>query len=196
MRILCLISAMGPGGAERVMARLLSHFSTRHQVRLVTLAAPGTPPFYALPQSIEVVQLDLLNKFGLLRRPLSILARFGAIRRQLRDFQPHVALSFMDTMNIMATAACSTSGIPLVVSERVDPSQHSIGLWKSFLRRLAYPLADRCVVQTERVRKYFDRAPRPNVVVIPNPVQIPHAAGGSGRPECPAPLSNRCIGPP
>ena len=183
MRILCLISAMGPGGAERVMAYLLSHFATRHQVRLVTLAAPGAPSFYALPHPIEIVQLDLLNKFGLLRRPFSILARYGAIRRQLRKFQPDVVLSFMDTMNIMATAACATSGIPLVVSERVDPSQHSIGLWKSFLRRLAYPLADRCVVQTERVRKYFDRAPRPNVVVIPNPVQIPHRQAAPAIPN-------------
>jgi glycosyltransferase involved in cell wall biosynthesis len=173
MRILCLISAMGPGGAERVMAHLLSRFSARHDVRLVTLAAPGTPSFYALPQSIEVVQLDLLHKFGVLKRPLSILARYGAIRRQLRDFRPDVALSFMDTMNIMATAASYTSGIPVVISERVDPSQHSIGAWKSFLRRLVYPLANRCVVQTERVREYFNRAPRPDVVVIPNPVQIP-----------------------
>ncbi len=155
------------------MAYLLSQFANRHDVTLVTWEAAGTPSFYALPQSIRIVQAELLGGTGWLDRGLRILARFAAIRREARRFRPEVALSFMDTMNIATIVGCLGSGIPVIVSERVDPTRHRIGAWKSLSRRWLYPLADCCVVQTERVKMFFKRAPRPRLVVIPNPVLIP-----------------------
>jgi GalNAc-alpha-(1->4)-GalNAc-alpha-(1->3)-diNAcBac-PP-undecaprenol alpha-1,4-N-acetyl-D-galactosaminyltransferase len=181
MRILCLIPDMGPGGAQRVMAHLISHFCRRHQVTLLTWETTGTVPFFALPRQIRMVQAGLFGGRGV-NRAVRILSRLRVLRREVKRFQPDVVLSFMDTMNITAILGCIGSGTPIVISERVDPSQHDIGGARSWLRRWLYPLADCCVVQTERVKTFFKRAPHPRLAVIPNPVSIPlqHA-----KPACP-----------
>jgi GalNAc-alpha-(1->4)-GalNAc-alpha-(1->3)-diNAcBac-PP-undecaprenol alpha-1,4-N-acetyl-D-galactosaminyltransferase len=164
---------MGPGGAERVMAHLVSHLSAHHTVALLVWDTADTPSFYPLPDTVCVVRAGLLGGRNLLDRLSRLLRRFGTIRREARTFQPDVVLSFMDTMNITAIISLLGTGFPLVVSERVDPAEHCIGKGKSFSRRWLYPLATCCVVQTERVRNYFTRMPRPAIAVIPNPVPIP-----------------------
>jgi glycosyltransferase involved in cell wall biosynthesis len=184
MRVLCLIPAMGSaGGAQRVMAHVGSRFADRHEVTLMTWEAPRTPSFFALPASIEIIQSGLLGGKNIVHRAMLILARFGAIRRQVGRLRPDVVLSFMDTMNITAIIGCMGTGTPLVISERIDPQRHRIGRWKSLLRRLLYPMADCCVVQTERVKSYFHRPPRPNLVVIPNPVTIPPQQAQPATPD-------------
>ena len=181
MRVLCLISAMGPGGAERVMAQLTAFLSERHEVRLVTLETPGTASFYPLAHTVDVVQLGLLSDAGPASRLAGVFGRFGAARRQIEAFKPDVVVSFMDTMNILATIVSWRAGVPVVISERVDPAHHRLGPGKSLARRLIYPLADCCVVQTERVRAYFSGAYQPALTVIPNPVPLPEAQAGPER---------------
>jgi GalNAc-alpha-(1->4)-GalNAc-alpha-(1->3)-diNAcBac-PP-undecaprenol alpha-1,4-N-acetyl-D-galactosaminyltransferase len=167
-----LIPDMGPGGAQRVMAHLMSHFCRRHQITLLTWETTGNVPFYALPSQIRVVQAGLLGGRGV-DRAVRIFSRLRVIRREVQRFRPDVVLSFMDTMNIVAIVGCLGCGTPIVISERVDPSQHDIGKARSWLRRWLYPLADCCVVQTEHVKAFFNRPPRPRLAVIPNPVPMP-----------------------
>lgn len=152
------------------MTHIASYLSKRHVVRLVTLEAAGTPSFFAPSPSVEVVQLDLLHNQTRMRRLFSVLARFPAARRQLKSFEPDVVVSFMDTMNIMATIVSRAGGVPVVISERIDPAKHRIGAVKSLVRNAIYALADCCVVQTERVRAYFAGRARIKLAVIPNPV--------------------------
>jgi glycosyltransferase involved in cell wall biosynthesis len=186
MRILCLISALGPGGAERVMARLATYLAGRHEVMLMTWEAPGTPSFYPLPETVNVVRADLLGQGEGGARGRKVLARFTRMRGQTKVFRPDVVLSFVDTMNLYAILSCLGTGVPVVVSERVDPAGYSIGTAKSLARRLLYPLARRCVVQTPRAAGYFDRPPRPRLAIIANPVEgalqaDPAGAGREGR---------------
>jgi len=62
----------------------------------------------------------------------------------------------------------------VIVSERVDPTLYSIGrIWEQ-LRRWAYPLADRIVVQTQGALSYFSSGLQPRVSIIPNPVLLPN----------------------
>jgi len=171
---------MGPGGAERVMAYIANYLSLHHDVTLVTLESPAAEPFYPLAPAIKQLRLNLLGGSGRLQRFLRILYRFATIRRVARDAKPDVIVSFLDTMNITATLACCRIA-PVVVSERVDPAQYSIGAFKTLLRRLVYPAAACCVVQTKRVAEYFGRWPRPQICVIPNPVKVPPS---SATPEC------------
>jgi glycosyltransferase involved in cell wall biosynthesis len=169
------------------MAILVAHLSERHDVTLMTLEPAGTPSFYALPDSVRIVQANLLGGRGFIGRTVRILARFLFIRRQVGNVQPDVVLSFMDTMNIATIIGCLGSGASLMISERVDPLHYRIGAWKNLLRRWLYPLADCCVVQTERVKAYFDWLPRTSLAVIANPVAIPlrqaepAVAGDQGR---------------
>ena len=163
---------MGVGGAQRVMGHLVSHLSTRHEVTLFTYERAGSVQFWTVPNSTRIVQTNLLGKAGWLDRAMRILARFAVIRREIQKFQPHVVLSFMDVMNITVIVAARGSGVPIVISERVDPSQHRIGVLRGLLRRCLYPLADCCVVQTERAKQFFNWARSSQLAVIPNPVPI------------------------
>jgi GalNAc-alpha-(1->4)-GalNAc-alpha-(1->3)-diNAcBac-PP-undecaprenol alpha-1,4-N-acetyl-D-galactosaminyltransferase len=170
IRILCLIPSLDAGGAQRAMTRLVSALAERHHVTVMTYEGAECAPFYPLPPSVQLVRADLLGGTGL-RRLYRIAARLPAIRRLVRQTAPAVVLSFMDTMNITAVAACLGTGIPVVVSERTDPHRHRIPRLKSWLRLLAYAMANRIVVQTARVRHYQHGKPVP---------MSPPPGGGSG----------------
>jgi glycosyltransferase involved in cell wall biosynthesis len=101
--------------------------------------------------------------------------------------RPDVIISFTDTTNITALLACSRTGIPIIISERVDPSQHKIGWLRDQLRTYTYPKAKFIVVPSRRVGDYFPAMLQPKIRVIGNPVPVctlqaqPTVANGSGR---------------
>jgi GalNAc-alpha-(1->4)-GalNAc-alpha-(1->3)-diNAcBac-PP-undecaprenol alpha-1,4-N-acetyl-D-galactosaminyltransferase len=182
MRILCIIPGLGSvGGAQRVIAYLVSQLAGRHDVTLMTLESVQTRSLYALSPLVRMVHAGLLGGNNIFQRAFRIVARFVAIRRQINQVQPHAILSFLDTMNITTIVSALGSGVPVVISERIDPLHHKIGAIKGLLRSLLYPLADCCVVQTERVKSYFTQRSRPKVLVIANPVPMPAHQANPGK---------------
>ncbi|MGE0449665.1 MAG: glycosyltransferase [Vicinamibacterales bacterium] len=181
MRLLCLIPAMGPGGAERVMSRLVTHLAASHDVTLLTWESPDASSFYALPQSIRYVRADRLGGRGV-RRALRVLSRPATIRRAIRRVAPDLIISFMNTMNVTALLGALGSRVPVIVSERNDPSRQHVGWTKSLLRDRAYTLARTIVVPTQRVADYFPPALRPKLRVLANPVA---ASTVVARPDVP-----------
>src|SRR5262245_15148561 len=103
MRILALISQLGPGGAERVLSRLLTHLVDRHEIMLMTWG--DQPPFYPLSDKVTILKTD---EFGPLKgaRISAIAKRIAIVRHQVTHTCPDVVLSFMDTMNILTLTAC------------------------------------------------------------------------------------------
>jgi glycosyltransferase involved in cell wall biosynthesis len=182
MRILALIPQLGPGGAERTMVQLAGFLSRRHEFRIMTWEGPDVTPFYPTPADTVVIRANLFGpQHG--TRIGGIVARICAIRRVIRNFRPHVILSFMDATNIIALAASFRSGVPVVISERVDPQHHSIGRFKAAMRLIFYPWADRIVVQTQRVARYFPIRIRRKISVIANPVLAAEAIARPGEPD-------------
>src|SRR5262245_43378094 len=96
LRILCMIPAMGPGGAERVMSRLVAYLGQRHEVVLLTWEKPGTSPFYPLPETVHLAQRGQLGGWGPVRL-WHIMRRFATVRAEVGPPTPDVVLSFMDT---------------------------------------------------------------------------------------------------
>ncbi|MDA8232963.1 MAG: glycosyltransferase family 4 protein [Magnetospirillum sp.] len=181
MRILCVISTMEPGGAQRAMARLVTHLAQRHEVTLVTWEAPEVASFYDLPPPVRLVRCGLLGGSGWawVRR---VAARLPTLRRHVRSWHPHVVLGFMDITNVTAVVACLGTGVPVVASERIDPARHRIPRAKSILRLVGYALADRVVVQTERVRRYFPRWMWGRIDIVPNAAPPPPEIARPDRP--------------
>jgi glycosyltransferase involved in cell wall biosynthesis len=162
---------------------------TGYNVTLATLDAPGSASFYHLDHRVKTVGTDALggsHRWDRLRR---IGGRFAKIRRLARQDRPDVILSFMDTMNITVLLATRGLGVPVIVSERVDPAahRHRIGRFKSVLRRMTYPWADRVVVQTRRARSFFSNLVDERISILPNPiarsekVAAPERAGSDRR---------------
>jgi glycosyltransferase involved in cell wall biosynthesis len=182
---MCLISAMGPGGAERVMSRLVNHLSERHDVLLLTWERPGATPAYPIRPTVAVVNADRIGGRGLLRL-WRIVTRPAILRRQITAFRPDVVLSFIDTMNI-TTLVGAGADVPVVVSERIDPGEHPVNTIIDVARRVLYPRASRVVVQTARAAAHIPLAVGNRVSIVANPIAPaisiaqPRSAAESGR---------------
>lgn len=191
LRVTMVLNSLLAGGAERVAVALLGELARReHDVTLVTLAGHDSDVF-AAPKSVHRVALDQVGDSS---GPLDALRRNArrvlALRRAVTASAPDVVVSFQTTVNVTTLAALAGTGLPVVISERVDPRVHQLPRAWSALRRGLYPWAVALVVQTESLRGWGTRVVRRRrVEVIPNPVaetaqrtaRTPNAAVGRHR---------------
>ncbi len=188
-RILLIIHAMSAGGAERVCSVLANAWAARGDVvTIATLSAPGEPSFFPLDAAVTQVSLGADGDPGPALRALGAVgrnvARIRAIRRAMRDARPDIALSFMDVTNVLTIIASQGTGIPVIATEHIDPSQHDIGALWTTLRRRAYSHVARLAVLSDRALDYFPADIRRRSIVMPNPIGLPPArqqASCSGR---------------
>lgn len=170
MRLTFIISSLGAAGAERIMSGLANHISQQgHHVSFITLDK-SEADHYTLAKEINRIQLNIYtqsrNVFDSL---IATLKRLIRIRRSIIATQPDVVLTFIDMSNIRVIAALLGSGLPIVVSERVDPSAYSIGASWEWLRRRLYPFSAKLVVQTHSVENWAKTfMPAQKISVIPN----------------------------
>src|SRR6266446_4569556 len=154
-RVLLAVSSLAAGGAERVIAELANAWAEKTwQVGILTISDQHSD-HYTLHRAVSRIALDLLSESHSLRQSIAInLVRSRAIRRAVCGFAPDVVVSFIEQTNVRLLAALVGSGIPVVVSERVDPRQHRIGRAWEFARRVLYPRASVVVVQTDSVANW------------------------------------------
>lgn len=183
MRLLCVIPQLGAGGAERVMVMIANHLATRHDVLLLTWEAPATRPFYPLGDRVHLKQVHLFAD-GWGAKVRALWRRVRMVRQQVREHRADVVLSFLDTTNMTAIVGCVGTGVPVVVSERVDPARHDLGRLLMEMRLRVYPWADRLVVQTRRVASYFPSRMQARIVELPNPIA---PASALASPKTPRP---------
>jgi glycosyltransferase involved in cell wall biosynthesis len=172
MRITLAISTFDIGGAQRVMALMANYWAAQgHDVALVSLS-PQSKDWFELHHLVKRVSLNLLSASAHLGRALCQNAlRVLRLRDELRQLRPDVVISFMDTTNVLTILASHGLGIPVIVSERIDPRQHAIGLAWNTLRSLLYRRADALVVQSPALRDWArEVAVDARVHVIPNPI--------------------------
>lgn len=170
MRVTLVIFSLGAGGAERVMTTLANAWAEKGwDVHLLTLDA--CVPFFELHPSVAHQSLDLS---GVSSSPFQGLLenarRIRVLRSAIKKTRPDVVISFMSTTNVITLIAVAGLGVPVIVSERVDPHCHSIGKVWGILRRWLYPHAAQLVAQSDRALQYFPHRIRKRSRVIPNPV--------------------------
>lgn len=172
MRIMLVISSLRRGGAERIVSVMANEWLARGQdVILVTIEAARTDA-YQLRPGVARLALDLAR---VSRNPFyggwNNLRRIWSLRRVVRRYRPDAVVSFVTHTNLLALMALIGTGLPVIVSERIDPSQMNLGVLRETLRKRLYPRATAIVVQTGQVGQRMQRTmPRAKFVVIPNPV--------------------------
>jgi GalNAc-alpha-(1->4)-GalNAc-alpha-(1->3)-diNAcBac-PP-undecaprenol alpha-1,4-N-acetyl-D-galactosaminyltransferase len=184
-RLTLVIHALHGGGAERVLARLASHWAgSGRQVTVITLDDHDTDR-YPLPSQVRRVGLGLLR---VSRSPWeafwSNLRRLRLLRRAIGDSRPDVVISFTDHMNVLTLLASCGARWPVLIAERSDPRhQRMSSVWER-LRRWTYPRCSGAVVQTEAVAAYVRGlvGHRP-VWTISNAVSAPDATGETTEPS-------------
>jgi GalNAc-alpha-(1->4)-GalNAc-alpha-(1->3)-diNAcBac-PP-undecaprenol alpha-1,4-N-acetyl-D-galactosaminyltransferase len=191
MKITLVISSLSPGGAERVMTNIANYWAEKGwDVTLLTLDRQATPPHYELHATVRHERIypkassEPSPSFRAVRqswlRRNSAAQCFHAVRmvwrlrKAIKKSQPDIAISFLDKVNVLTLIATLGLGVPVVVSERIDPNHYRFGgttwLW---LRRLLYPKAACVVTQTKSAMQYFPPDVQQRGQVIPNPMRIP-----------------------
>lgn len=175
-RITLVIGHLGLGGAERVLCDLADRWCARGvAVTLVTLTQGPQPDFYHPVPGVRRVDLNFPERRRQAWPKLRTLSCVWALRREIVRSRPDVVVSFLTSTNIFTLAAALGLGLPVVVSERIDPNVEPIARRWERLRRWLYPMAAAVVVQTGAAAAYFARSPRARVHVIHNAVQVPPA---------------------
>lgn len=171
MKIALVISSVGGGGAERVMANLANAWAREGiEITLITLAS-CTQDVYALDDAVERVGLDLTgHSSSLIQALIRNAIRVRRLRSALRACRPDVVISFMTTTNLMTILACRGLTCPVLVSERIFVSrQPPRGVWRLLYRPL-YRSAAGIVAQTSRAAADLEAWLKRPVTVIPNPL--------------------------
>jgi GalNAc-alpha-(1->4)-GalNAc-alpha-(1->3)-diNAcBac-PP-undecaprenol alpha-1,4-N-acetyl-D-galactosaminyltransferase len=174
MRISLVISSLRRGGAERIMSLLANAWAEQgREVTIITLDQ-GVPPAYPIHSGVTIEGLGLLaGSKHLLEGLLKNTRRVRNLRRAIRKSKPDLVISFVDVTNVLTLLATRRLGMPIIVSERVDPSQHDIGPIWNCLRLFLYRFADAVVCQTPSIPAWFNQRTRIKWCIIPNPVVVP-----------------------
>jgi glycosyltransferase involved in cell wall biosynthesis len=172
MKITFVIASLGPGGAERVLSTMANYWAdSARDITLITVSGIATD-WYPLNPCIQRVALDLTSiSLGIGEAIQYNVRRVIRLRQAFRKSRADVIISFGDTTNVLALLASQGLGIPVIVSERTNPLQHSIGWAWSRLRSMLYLHAHAIVVQSNAVRDWAKTVVKEHLVhTIPNPV--------------------------
>jgi GalNAc-alpha-(1->4)-GalNAc-alpha-(1->3)-diNAcBac-PP-undecaprenol alpha-1,4-N-acetyl-D-galactosaminyltransferase len=180
MRVTFAIPSLGSGGAERVLTILANTWASKGwEVTIITLNKPAWESFYEVDGRICWIRLGLLIEAA---NPLAGLwnnvQRVRALRKAIRQSNPQVVISFINTMNVLVLAAARGLDIPVIISERSDPVKHPINAAWNGLRQWTYPWASYMVAQSRPAQGFFKPVLGEKIGIIPNPIlPIPEVQG-------------------
>ena len=172
MRIAFVIYSLAAGGAERVASTLINYWvGAGEQVTLVTLDSVEKD-FYRIDARVKRIALGLTSESKNRREFIgNNLRRVKSLRALFRSFEFDVVVSFIDKTNVLVLLATLGLGVPVIVSERIDPRKYAIGTVAACLRRVLYPSARAVVVQTAGISQWARRIVGKEAIhVIPNPI--------------------------
>lgn len=161
MKIVFVLPDMAGGGTERVVAMLANEYIKRgYQVCILLFA--GKKVTYSLDKHVEIISVSAASKGN----PLIRIKRMINMRRFFKENRGCSIFAFSAMGAVFSIIA--TAGIPcrMLVSERNDPSKYE----HYKIRDWAYGKADKIVLQTKDMVKFFPESYEKKMTVIPNPV--------------------------
>lgn len=172
-RVLWVVSSLAAGGAERIVVEFANGFADHgHDVAVLTLSSPQHD-HYLIGRHVTRIALDQpWRTTSLWQRLTGNLRLCYSIRRAILAYRPDVVISFIDQSNVRVLAALTGTGIPVIISERIDPRRHILGRFWNLARRVLYPIADRIVVQTQGIADWAGSTVHlKRIRIIENPVR-------------------------
>jgi N-acetylgalactosamine-N,N'-diacetylbacillosaminyl-diphospho-undecaprenol 4-alpha-N-acetylgalactosaminyltransferase len=178
-KVVFIINSLAGGGAERIMARLVTH-SPRKNNELHLVLLDEEPQAYTVP---DWVILHRLNTGG------SLLAGYFALRRLVGQIKPDNVLSFLTRSNVLAITTRKAGRTRCVISERVHTTSHHThdlnGVMARALTRLFYPRADALIAVSDGIARDLSdnyAVGASKIVVIPNPIDVAEVRARAAEP--------------
>ncbi len=162
MKFVFSISRLGFGGAERVVSVLANEFAKDNDVKII-LTSGDNPIAYKIDDRVQIDTIP--SSYGNLRRWL-------AFRKKCVEYRADAVLAFMEATGIMSSISLIFTKIPVIASERNDPSEKSRRLSTPLriLGKLSNYLTSWYVFQSEGARSYYPKIAQKKSSVILNPL--------------------------
>ena len=155
-----VIASLAMGGAERMALTLAEGLVQRgHGVSLITFSGEQND-FYQLPAQVKRLVLNIAGKPSTLFKGLWRNAqRVRALRSALTELRPDAVISFMPETNVTALVAAAGTGIPVIVTEHVNPVSSPLQRLWALARRVTYPFSAKLVSVSAGVDAEFNWLP-------------------------------------
>ena len=169
MRVLFFTAELTEGGAERVIS-ILSNEMVERGFDVSILKYLDSKDFYKFNDKISIDSVVKNTRSNNYLKNLKWMHKYFKLKAD-------VIISFVATSNMLAIAANKGNNIPLIVSDRNDPSRVPSNSLIRKARDIMYKYADRVVVQTEHNKNYFYDGVKEKTVVIKNPIDMSEKVG-------------------
>lgn len=172
-KILFVNSSLTGGGSERVMVLLANEFSKQGYDVTMALVREKEKETYFLNKNIKKIKFN----YGTRNKLIIAVKRIIKLRKIIKKEQFGVVISFMYDINLTTLIAGQGLKIPIIISERADPSARKQSKIYKWIEYKYYKKAHKIVFQTEEVKKMYPQDLQKKSQVISNPVN-------SNLPKC------------
>lgn len=158
-------ATLAAGGAERVLSVLSTPLADRYDTVIYVMWL-DVPIFYEVDKRIRLVSVEREVKSK------NDIRKMLWFRKFIKKERPDILLSFLEPYNLRVLISTVGLGIKTFVAERNDP--HGVNKYWIIdqFEKLVYRLADKILVQTETIKKFFDGVLAERTSVIYNPVNL------------------------
>ena len=164
MKILITTPGLEFGGAERVLSVLSNQWvSMGHEVSLF-LTVSKEKPAYDLDERVEVCYCSR-ETYG-----VGVAGVIRGIRLHAKKIKADIVLSFMQDVAALTAIALLGMGVPLIYSERNDPTKTNTRKIDRIFRIIVENRAAGFVFQTEGAKRFFKERVQTKSQVILNPM--------------------------
>ncbi|MBB1472229.1 glycosyltransferase [Luteimonas sp. MC1782] len=170
IRISIVCISLRSGGTERIVSRIANHFSSRHDVNIITLARGET--FFALEDGVQVSQPS--HFVGRTVKPVRVLLQLAHVYFACRRLPSDLCLIFGEDISGPVTIAARLGGVLRAwVFFRGSPERSLHGV-NGLLNPVLCGFASRIIVQTRSTADGLLRRYRFNKISVwSNPIEMP-----------------------
>ena len=151
------------GGAQKMIAFLANNLNKKSFTSTIYLKNGSSKIFYELRSDVQIIY-GCKHEIRYLRRFLEIKDLIQCIK----ETRPDILISFLNMPNIISCIAGSCCNVPVIISERGDPSRNH-SLMDKLIRQIEN-ISSGVVFQTEGAKRIYPKHLQNKSIIIPNPV--------------------------
>lgn len=165
--IIFITNSLSYGGAQKMLCFLANQLEQRDYSVSVLNLLDNVEDAGRLNKNIQVTDICTSNI-----RYLDRVQQLNKIIRKIKSLHPDVIISFTFRPNYLATIAGKILNIPVIISERCDPSQEYDLKGRARIYWNIINQAEGGVFQTEGAMRLYSQRMQQRGAVIPNPVVL------------------------
>lgn len=166
-KVLFVASDLSYGGAEKMLCFVAESLAKRGMKVAIANMQEVHDNSRQISDEITVYRLESSEK-----RFIEKIEKFRELQKCVRDYRPDIIISFKTVQNTLASLVGKVMNIPVIISERGDPTKENLRRLRTRLHWLAINAADGAVFQTTGAQAYFEPRLIQKSIVIPNPVEV------------------------